>query len=98
MLGIGPLYALLYRLQYVGYSPFTVYDFDGRMRSQFKCRPVLCRNRVQDFESERGGIRGMENLENCSFQPGQVGYEGPTFGKRMIVEKVRQVETRVKYS
>jgi hypothetical protein len=28
-------------MQYVGYSPFTVYDFDGRMRSQFKGRPLL---------------------------------------------------------
>src|SRR6267142_665983 len=97
MLRVGPLSASLYRMQYVGYSPFPVYDFDGRMRSQFKRRPVPRRNRVQSFETECGGIRGMENIENCSFEPGQVGNERPTFGKRMIVEKVRQVETRVKY-
>src|ERR1700739_383958 len=39
----------------------------------------------------------MKDIENCPFQPRQVGDERPTFGKRMIVEKVRQVETRVKY-
>ena len=52
---------------------------------------------MQSFETECGGIRSMKDIENCPFEPSEVGDERPTFGKRMIVEKVRQVEPRVKY-
>jgi hypothetical protein len=40
----------------------------------------------------------MEDIENCSFEPGQVGDERPTFGKRMIVEKIRQIKDLRKVS
>jgi hypothetical protein len=89
MLRVAPPLALLDRMQSVSYSPFTVYNFDCRMRSQFNGRPLLRGNRAQGFETECGSIRGMKDIENCPFESRQLGDERPTFGKRMNVEKVR---------